>query len=232
MQYLLEPGAELLLNSDEFTEKLSGIKAFISDWDGVFNAGIKQPGVPSPFAEADSMGINMLRLEGWLRTGQIPKLAIITGANNPVARYLARREKFVSVYSGIKNKAEALMHFCEMNQLKTREVACFFDDINDLSMASLCGLRFLVRREAGKGFMSFIRSKQLVDYRSAHPGDQYAIREICEFLIQVNNDYDEVISHRIAFEETYQQYWQERQSIPTHFYQVLDSEIREVQEDN
>ena len=42
-------------------QKLQQVKAFIFDWDGVFNDGRKDIQGNSGFSEIDSMGINMMR---------------------------------------------------------------------------------------------------------------------------------------------------------------------------
>jgi len=82
----------------EFKDRLSKIKAYIFDWDGVFNDGVKTVQGGSPFSEIDSMGTNMLRFGHWMKTGELPFVAVITGEENPTAQYLAQREHFHSVY--------------------------------------------------------------------------------------------------------------------------------------
>src|SRR4051812_22453306 len=108
----------------EFKDRLSKIKAYVFDWDGVFNDGVKpdsnraaQGG--SPFSEIDSMGTNMLRFGHWMATGELPFVAIITGEENPTAQYLAQREHFHAVYFKSANKLIAFEHFLRENHLYT-----------------------------------------------------------------------------------------------------------------
>lgn len=216
---------------DEFKHKLLNIKAFISDWDGVFNDGIKTPHAPSPFAEADSMGLNLLRYEFWLRTGKIPPFAVITGADNPTAIYMAKREKFQAVYSQIVFKAEAVEHFCTQNGLEPSEVACFFDDANDLGMAKICGLRFLIRREATPDFTDFVVKEKLCDYVSAVEGGNYAIRQICEHWLTLNQNFEQVLRGRAEFTENYQTYYRLRQSQTQVFFKKIENQLVEFQPD-
>src|SRR5690606_10938202 len=73
-------------------EKLSGVKAFVFDWDGVFNDGMKDEKGSSRFSEVDSMGTNLLRFNHFLRSGELPITAIISGEKNQAAFTLAERE--------------------------------------------------------------------------------------------------------------------------------------------
>lgn len=201
-----------------FKEKLSQIKGFISDWDGVFNAGIKEANAPSPFAEADSMGTNLLRFAYWLREGNLPSFAIITGANNPSALQLAEREHFDAVYMKVLDKAEALRHFCQSQGIKPEETACFFDDVNDLGMAKLCGLRFFIPRRAGAIFNQYVRQNALCDYQTGSSGGENAMRECCEVMLNLQEQFAQVVNERSNFSENYQTYFSQRQSLNTKQY--------------
>lgn len=212
-----------------FQEKFTQIKAFVSDWDGVFNNGIKNPSMPSAYSEADSMGTNLLRYEFWLRFGRLPVFGIITGADNPSAIDLAKREHFQIVYSKIVNKAEVVLHFCEIHQLHPQEVACFFDDVNDLAMARLCGLRFFFQRKASPAFGQLVADHQLADYTTAQEGGEHAIREICEMLMNLTGNYEKVIFSRANFDADYQNYFAQRQMLPTHLYRKNESKIELIE---
>ena len=52
--------------ADLLAEKLKTIKAFVFDWDGVFNNAVKNENKSSNFNEADSMGTNMLRFNHFI----------------------------------------------------------------------------------------------------------------------------------------------------------------------
>lgn len=210
-------GAEFILNPINLKNKFNKIKAFVTDWDGVFNAGIKTPDQPSPFSEPDSMGSNLLRYEFWVRTQTLPGFAIITGAHNPNAYYLANREHFDAVYARVKNKREALQHFCESQSIEPHQVAFFFDDANDLSAAEISGLRFWIRRSASPRFEQFLRKYKLCDYITAHAGGENAFREISEMLMDLNGTYDRVHKDRMEYNENYQKYFELRQARPTLF---------------
>ncbi|NJL11774.1 MAG: phosphatase [Microscillaceae bacterium] len=191
----------------------------MSDWDGVFNNGAKNPEMPSPFYEADSMGTNLLRFMLWQRTGQLPPFAIITGALNPTAQYLAEREHFSDYYGRVLNKAEALVHFCTQNTLSPEEVAVFFDDANDLGMAQQAGLRFLITRPGINAFARFVYQKGWADYLTGQTGGQFAVREICEQLMELQGQTEAVLMHRADFSEAYRQYFAARQALNPRLWQ-------------
>src|ERR1700741_965630 len=88
----------------EFKDRLATIKAYIFDWDGVFNDGVKTAQGGSPFSAGDAVGTNMLRLGHWLRHKSLPAVAVITGEENPAAQYLSQRDHFHAVYFKSTNK--------------------------------------------------------------------------------------------------------------------------------
>lgn len=52
---------EFVINSTALRQKFRTIKAFVFDWDGVFNNGQKNIDGHSTFSEVDSMGVNLIR---------------------------------------------------------------------------------------------------------------------------------------------------------------------------
>ena len=127
-------GGQFTTPAAEILQKLKGIKAYVFDWDGVFNNGVKSGNSGSPYAEADSMGTNMLRFEYWMRQQELPVVAIITGASNKTAEYLGNREHFHGMFVNYSHKQKALEALCHKYKLKESEVAYFFDDILDIEV--------------------------------------------------------------------------------------------------
>lgn len=213
-------------SAESIAEKLKDIKAFAYDWDGVFNAGFKDAEGRSPFSEIDAMGTNLLRFNTYLRLKNNPVMAIITGEHNKTAQTFAVRESVHAVYSGIKFKAQALSHFLVKHELKAKEVAFFFDDVLDLSVARECGLRFMVGRAANPLMTSFAVKNDMVDYLTENNGANGAVRECVELITGLSGIYEETMQHRIDFSETYQSYLKERNKIKTKFFQSKDGEIK------
>jgi 3-deoxy-D-manno-octulosonate 8-phosphate phosphatase (KDO 8-P phosphatase) len=211
----------------EFKEKLSKVKAYIFDWDGVFNNGVKTGQGGSPFSEVDAMGTNMLRFGHWLKNNSLPFVGVLTGEDNPSASYLAQREHFHAVYFKSKNKLVAFDHFLKSHQLHANEVAFVFDDVLDLGVAEKCGVRILVKHAAAPMFQGYAIKNEITDYITAN--DDHGVREACELILSTMNVYDEAIQHRSRFHETYKSYLETRQRVETKLYCTKDDSIVGVQ---
>jgi len=220
-----QSGAEFLISSKEIAQKLSNIKAFVFDWDGVFNNAEKNESRSSNFNEADSMGTNLLRFSYYLNNGELPKTAIISGEKNQQSFYFSKREHVDACYFKFSNKTEALNHFCNNHKLKPAEVCYFFDDVLDLSIAKVCGLRIMINRNAGILFKNYIRKNLLADYITFNSGANYAIREACELLMACNDNFDLVIDKRTDYDEVYQKYISLRNNLETNFFSLTDGKI-------
>jgi 3-deoxy-D-manno-octulosonate 8-phosphate phosphatase (KDO 8-P phosphatase) len=206
-------GGQFVLKSEKIKEKLSGIKAFIFDWDGVFNKGFKSKSAPTLFAEPDAAGLNLLRLSFFISRGAIPPCAIITGEDNPGAVYFSQRDFFNGVYMKVLRKPAAMAHFCSRHQLTPAQVAFIFDDINDIALAKECGLRFMVKKSANPVFRSMAVKNKWCDYLTGNEQDNYPIREICELIMALNGTYEQSLLSRIAIDDTYNKYLKAKRDI-------------------
>ncbi|HCW07100.1 MAG TPA: phosphatase [Cytophagales bacterium] len=206
----------------EFKNQLALIKAYVFDWDGVFNDGVKTD-QGSPFSEVDAMGTNMLRFGHWLKHGSLPAVAVITGEDNPAAKLLSQRDHFHALYFKSTNKLVAFEHFLQTNSLKASEVAFVYDDVLDLGMAEKCGLRFLVKHHAAPLFQNYSVKNQIADYITST--DDHAVREVCELILGSNGVYDEAIQKRSHFDELYQKYLGERNRVVTQISFIKDGKV-------
>ncbi len=216
---------EFITNAEALAAKLHRVKAFVFDWDGVFNGGWKDSEGSSAFNEIDAMGSNLLRFNHHLRNNKQAVAAIITGENNKAAIAFAKREHFNAVYCGIKYKAVALDHLCKAHGLADEEVAFFFDDVLDFSIAERVGLRVMIGRDCNPLMIDWARDKGNIDYLTHSDGVHYALREAFELLTGISGKYEETISERAQFTERYQRYLKERNEAETSFYTVKDSKI-------
>jgi 3-deoxy-D-manno-octulosonate 8-phosphate phosphatase (KDO 8-P phosphatase) len=221
-------GGEFVTSAFELHKKLNITRAFLFDWDGVFNTGTKGHGQTSLYSEVDSMGINMLRFAYWLKNKQMPLIAIITGENNLSAFQLAQREHFDAVYFHVNHKIEALSHLKQRHIIENEQVLFCFDDILDVSLAEVVGARFLVKRKSNPLFLNYAKKHQICDYITGSESGQHAVREICELVLGIEDVYDETISKRIAYSNEYQTYLKERNQIETLFFTKKDNEITQV----
>lgn len=208
-----EAGGRFVTPVTQIARRLRQCRAIVFDWDGVFNSGAKGSGVVSGFSEPDSMGTNMLRFGLWCQSGKLPYAAIVSGERNAAAIEFAGREHFSAVQTGVSDKRVAIDALCDRYDLEVHQLACVFDDVNDLSMAAACGLRFMVRRTSSPMLADYVARNSLSDYLTGD-GD-YPVREVCELALGVMGNYDDVIASRVAYDERYQAYWQARQSVTT-----------------
>ena len=213
-------GGTFLTPADQIRESLADIKAFIFDWDGVFNDGRKTNNSDSSFSEVDSMGINLLRFDYWLRNSKFPQVFIITGMNNQTAAGFAKREHFTGIYLNIKDKKDALENICDNYKIEPKEIAFIFDDVLDIGVAKLCGLSFCVGRKSNPLLTDYIQQNRICNYISAFPGENHAIREICELLIGLSGDYKRILELRIRFKGEYEDYLNQRNLINADIVQV------------
>lgn len=159
------------------------------------------------------MGVNMLRYGLWRRDGRLPAVAIITGEPNASAELFAKREHFHALYQHVKDKRAALAEFCSRHGLETKQVACVFDDINDIAMAVDCGLRILVRRDASDLLREYLCRSAVCDYVTASQSGNFAVREAAELLLGLSGLFEEVVDSRVAIDAQYRAYFAERQAI-------------------
>lgn len=211
-------GASFFLPIEELQRRLKGVRAFVFDWDGVFNRGEKGEGSASTFSEPDSMGTNLLRYAYWRARGELPVCAVVSGAHNLTARSFAQREHFNAAYCGFRDKATAFQSLEMTHSLKHEEIAYVFDDANDFSAAQDCALRFLVRRDASPLLREYAVTAGLVDYVTAARSGEYPVREVAELLIAALGGYPDAYSSRHHYDLQYQEYFSARQSVETGLF--------------
>ena len=204
-------GGEFISAPSLILEKLKKIKAYIFDWDGVFNTGTKTDTLGSGYSEVDSMGLNLLRFGYWLSNNhQLPYVAIITGENNQTAIKLAQRESLHHIYFSFKNKALAFEHFINSFGLKPDEVAFVFDDVLDFPITRHCGLRFMINRQGSPLFTKYVKQEQYADYISGQFGGSFALREITELILGLSGQYEISVKERTDFGVLYTSYLEQR----------------------
>jgi 3-deoxy-D-manno-octulosonate 8-phosphate phosphatase (KDO 8-P phosphatase) len=219
-------GGEFISPPSFIEQKLASLKGLVFDWDGVFNNSFKVDNSGSPFSEADSMGLNMVRFSYFLKHGFIPKIFIITGENNLPALTLAKRESFSAVFLQAKHKTDTLPILKTEFNLKPEQLAFSFDDILDLGLAKEVVLRFMVKRNANPLLAAMTIKEGWVDYLTANDGGNFAVREICELIIGLNDNFEEVVTNRIGFTKAYQAYLALRNQQSPLIYSGKSGEIK------
>ncbi|TLX77489.1 phosphatase [Labilibacter sediminis] len=208
-------GGTFITPEIELRKKLSKIKAYIFDWDGVFNNGSKIGDEGSNFSEPDAMGLNMLKLDYWLREGKVPYTFIVTGEENKSAQFLAQREHMNAAFYRCKFKVKALERICINYQLTPDEIAFVFDDILDVELARSCGVSFQISRNANPIFNQYLEDNKSCDYRTGHTGGNFGVREVSELIIGLTGSLPNAIETRIEFTGDYTKYLNDRDLIKT-----------------
>ncbi len=207
----------LSIDKNELKTRLSSVRAWLFDWDGIFNNGHKSHLGHNTFSERDSMGTNMLRYAHYLRTGHQPFCGIITGATNETPKFFAKREHFHAVVGGALYKRDVVELLLKRWGVKPNEAAFVFDDILDLNVCEIVGLRVQVKYEASSLFNNYIEKNKYCDVAVKRSGSDQAVRCLTEFFINLNDQLEETIIGRMKVSESYQQYFQSRQQIQTTF---------------
>jgi len=220
-----EIGGTFLTDIRRLKSHVQGIKAYLFDWDGVFNDGYKDDSGSSPFAEPDSMATNMLRFGYWLQHGSVPFTGVITGENNQLSLKLAQREHFNAVFLRVKHKELGLQFLEKEYGIMPHEICYFFDDVLDLNIAAKVGARMLINRSSSPMFSQYVIKNKLADYITAHSGQEHGLREACELIMALAGNYNTVLDERIAFSQNYQDYLAKRQEINLSFYTQKENQI-------
>lgn len=220
-QLFTKLGGQFVTPAAELAQKLRSVRAVVFDWDGVFNDSVKTGSGSSSFSEVDSMGTNLLRFGLWLHhQEQLPVAAVITGVTNTLADHLVGREHFQACYSQAKHKVEVLAHLLDQHGLQPSEVAFFFDDALDLSVAEVVGVRVLIHRRANPLLTNYVVQNRLADYLTAHPSGQWAVREGCELLLGLLGQFEPVMAERLRYRPVYDRYYTQRQAIEPTYWTV------------
>lgn len=222
----VDVGATFISSSFDIREKLNHIKAYLFDWDGVFNDGSKRfSSEGSTFSEVDSAGLRMLRYSHYRKFGEVPYLGVITGAQNPGAAALMASHGADVIYQRAIRKREALEHFLNEHDLKAEEVCYMYDDALDLNVAAEVGLRFCVGRLANPIFIGLVQGSGLADYITACQGNEHAVREVSELIMILQEEYTAVIQELMNPTEHYLNFRSLVQERVLKKYEYLDKEF-------
>lgn len=205
-------GTRFYKQPDVLRRRLANVRAFVLDWDGVFNDGFKDTDGSSPFSEVDSMGLNLLRFTWWNMYKQLPPCIIITGQHNAQAEAFAQREHLHAVHMGFTHKPEAFATFLKEHNMRADQIAFFFDDVLDLPIARQVGFSTLIRRGASP-LMEIAAIKGNGDIATFNSGATHGLREACELIMFLSGRWEETLEHRVGNTEIYQNYLKMRNAV-------------------
>ena len=158
----------------------NGIKAVISDFDGIFTDGSvyidKNLNETKRINYLDVMAVAML-----IKNGIRPFL--VSGENSGAMEYLNKKFENLEVYGGIRQKINIVKEITEKNGFSKDEVLYIGDDINDLE-----SMLYFTNRATVKNAHPKIKSVPDI-YVSDKCGGSGAFREIIDKIPGILSQY-------------------------------------------
>ena len=151
------------------------IKMLVFDVDGVMTDGsitYDENGLEyKTFNAKDGHGVVRMNKSGFIT-------AIITARNNGTVEHRAKNLNFTELYQGRKFKLPALDELLEKYNLKYENVAYMGDDLPDICILEKVGLP-CCPADAVK------EVKDICNFKSSFGGGKGAVRELCDFILDV-----------------------------------------------
>lgn len=186
------------------------IRGLIFDWDGVWTDGRKRPDGHSEFSEHDAMGLNLVRFAHYLHTGEMLRVAVVTGERNLTAEYLVQREHVDDFFFYARDKTKVVPFLTAKWNVDPSEWAFVFDDVLDLGLAQRVGHRAMVAWPWTESVRAVAQNQQLVDEWVATPSP---VRRWCEHYLATQGWLEAAVNGRQHVTEAYQTYWSLRNQV-------------------
>lgn len=165
------------------TERMSRIKLFICDVDGVLTDGgiiLDSNGVETKrFDVKDGHGLKLLQRAGI-------QVALLTGRESQIVSYRADELQITEVIQGAKNKAEAYETLKARTGCQDAEIAYVGDDVVDIPVLRQVGLALAVEDAVDE-------VRAIAHYISSLPGGKGAVREIVQLILKTQNLWEGVL---------------------------------------
>ena len=175
---------EFLKGEQEVRERAGRIKLLVLDVDGVLTDGgliWHGDGQESKvFHVHDGHGIRLLQRAG-------VEVALLTGRRSQVVDHRARDLGIELVVQGSKNKLADYEDILRLRELDDQSVAYVGDDLVDLPLLRRVGLAVTVA-DGAPHVRPYCHGSTL------SKGGRGAVREVCEFLLEVQGKWEEITS--------------------------------------
>lgn len=160
------------------------VRLMIFDVDGVLTDGrlyFSDRGEEvKAFNIQDGHGIKMLQSSGI-------KIAILTARNSTIVERRARELGIVHVRQGMSDKLTGFQDLLTECGLEPRQAGYMGDDLVDLPVLTRSGLAVSVPDAP-----EMVRSR--ADYVTLARGGRGAVRELCEFVLQAQGNFDAAVA--------------------------------------
>ncbi|MGA2655816.1 MAG: HAD hydrolase family protein [Gammaproteobacteria bacterium] len=168
----------------QLNEKAKQIKLLIIDVDGVLTAGhlvYSEHGLTlKAFHVHDGLGLQLLKKSG-------VKIAAITTCVAKLNQTRLEGLGFDDIFLGQKDKRAAFAKLSEKYQLNDEQIAYMGDDLPDLALIRKAGLGVIPAN-------AISTLKSYADMQTVKRGGEGAVRELCEFIMQAQNTFDDIIA--------------------------------------
>lgn len=165
--------------TDFYLKKLSGVKAFIFDFDGVFTDGMVHVHDDGTYTRStnikDGYAINKAIKKGY-------KIAVISGGGS--AGVVARLNQLgvKDVFIQTKDKLAVLESWLELNNLTANDCLMMGDDEPDLPVLNFVGFSCCPADAVAE-------IRHSVDYVSVENGGKGSVRDIVEKKLRLDNNW-------------------------------------------
>jgi 3-deoxy-D-manno-octulosonate 8-phosphate phosphatase (KDO 8-P phosphatase) len=170
--------------NNELIEKAKKLKLLILDVDGVLTDGKlffdNDGNEYKSFHARDGHGIKLLRQTG-------VEVAVISGRKSNSVALRMKSLGIEYVYQGHENKIAAFNEIIEKLGISPEQAAHVGDDVLDLPVMSRVGLAIAVQD-------ANFSVKQRADWCTELAGGCGAVREVCDFIMQAQGSFDDVLS--------------------------------------
>lgn len=168
----------------DVVEKAKKLKLLILDVDGVLTDGRlffdNDGNEYKAFHARDGHGIKLLRQTG-------VEVAVISGRKSNSVALRMKNLGIQHVYQGHENKIAAFNELIAKTGVTHEQVAHVGDDVLDLPIMVRVGLAIAVND-------ANFAVKQRADWCTTLAGGQGAVREVCDFIMQAQGRFDDVLS--------------------------------------
>jgi 3-deoxy-D-manno-octulosonate 8-phosphate phosphatase (KDO 8-P phosphatase) len=176
------------IDNADLLARAAQVKLFIFDVDGVLTDGSLHYGAEGEalktFNVQDGLGIKLLQESGVL-TG------IISARRSPQVVARAKDLAIEFVHQGGHDKLTPFRALLDQLNLTEAQVAFIGDDVVDLPILSRVG--FAVAVPNGRPEV-LARAHHVTTNRGGHG----AVREVCEFVLRAQNNYDRIMAQFLA----------------------------------
>ena len=171
-------------NIQLIVEKAKKLKLLILDVDGVLTDGKlffdNEGNEYKSFHARDGHGIKLLRQTG-------VEVAVISGRKSNSVALRMKSLGIDHIYQGHEDKRAAFNELLTKVGITSEQVAHVGDDLLDLPIMTRVGLAIAVND-------ANFAVKKHADWCTTTPGGQGAVREVCDFIMQAQGHFNDVLN--------------------------------------